>query len=332
MSRTLPDRVAPAGVPAAGAPADLLAAAFGAAPHEPVRMGRSGSPRDRWLAAVVLGGQGRYAAAATLLEGLLADGSVPAGTAAHAAVTLASHRRQLGGHAVARGTDALGLRLAIDALRGPRPVPEPDQFGTDPLAARIDALVGLAADAVGTAAPGVALRLLDTAGSIAADHPSWRTGVRIGWVRAELALLRGRPEEAVEPAAAALALATGAGAVRHRVKSSIIHTVAAAAADALDPVAALAALDEDTAACVRSGLLPLLWPCHFATADLVDRLDGADGGTTNERVTRTAQPSVGDTPTDAARRRHAAAATLSVIYQLVDPRGRSLMGDSLWRT
>lgn len=314
---------------AGDAAADLAVVAFGATPQVPVRLARTVPAQERWLAAVALGGQGRYGAAATLLSGLLADPRVPAGTAAHAAVTLASHRRQLGGHAIARGTDALGLALATAALRGPGSSPEPDALGTDPLAARIDALVGLAADAVGTAAPDVAQRLLDRAAPEAAGHGSWRLAVRIGWVRAELALVRGRPGDAVSPAETALERSRAAGAVRHRVKSAIVHTVACAAAGTITADDALTRLDAATADCVQFGLLPLLWPCHYAAADLIERMSSDRGRTANESMTRTAQRSVGDTINDAARRRHAAAVTMSALYQFGDPVGRRLLGDSV---
>lgn len=300
-------------------------AAFGERPHAPVRMAGCANAEERWLAAVALGGQGRYAAASTVLQALMADPGVPPAVAAHAAVTTASHRRQLGGHAGARRFDALGLRLATEALGGGAAIPRPDPDGTGAAAARVDALVGLAADALGTAQPEVAQRLLDVAGHTAPGIGSWRLDVRLGWVRAELALLRGRPADAVAPARSALERATAAGSVRHRLKSGIVLTVAAAAAGELDRTAAVGRLDAALAECERHGLLPLLPPCYLASADLM-------GGTANERVTRMAQRSAADTTNDAARRRHAAAHAMSVIYHRSDPYGKCLLGDSLWRT
>ena len=151
-------------------------AAFGATPD---RVPRGASrAEERWLVAVALGGQGRYAAAATELARLAADPGVPPRLAAHAAVTRAAHLRQLGGHAAARTHDAVGLRLAAAALRARPGTPHtggvspcrdsaggvsppcdgvgdaaaaPDD-GVDLAAARIDALVGLAADAIGLGA------------------------------------------------------------------------------------------------------------------------------------------------------------------------------------
>ncbi|WP_233223800.1 hypothetical protein [Amycolatopsis sp. CA-128772] len=82
----------------------LRAAAFGDDPRpDPAAVRGGGSPRERLLAAIVLGAQGRYAAAATLLGRLRQDRDPV--TASLAASTLASHRRQLGGHWQARGLD-----------------------------------------------------------------------------------------------------------------------------------------------------------------------------------------------------------------------------------
>jgi len=93
----------------------LRAAAFGSDPlPDPAVVRGAGSPRERLLAAIVLGAQGRYAAAATLLGALRHD-SDPV-TASLAASTLASHRRQLGGHRQARALD--GEAFAKAALLG----------------------------------------------------------------------------------------------------------------------------------------------------------------------------------------------------------------------
>ena len=79
---------------------------FGSTPHRSPPRGRR--PRERWLVAVALGGQGHYAAAAAELERLAADPPSRGGSPSHAAVTRAAHLRQLGGHAVARSWDARG--------------------------------------------------------------------------------------------------------------------------------------------------------------------------------------------------------------------------------
>lgn len=317
--------------------------AFGARPGAAVRgpaAPLSARPEERWFAAVALGGQGHYAAAVALLEALLADRRVPARVAAHAAVTLAAHRRQAGGHAAARRYDALGLRIALSAGAGPahgEPA-EGDPDGTDAAAAAIDALVGLAADAVGTGSPDTAHRLLDTAQARAADHPSWRPGVRAGWVRAELALVRGRGADAVEPAAAALAAVRaarrGGSAQRHLLKSRIVLAVARGVAGQ-DPAAVVAELDAAADAAAGHGLLPLSWPARMASAELVARFPGvtsapvADPSDAHDTAVRVVCGSPTDTLDDAARRRHAAYATLSAVAARSDPVGRRLMGESM---
>jgi hypothetical protein len=302
--------------------ADLRAAAFGAHPGAAVRV-RPGMPAaDRWLVAVTLGAQGRYAAAAAVLEELLTAPGTPPAVAAHAAVTLAAHRRQLGGHAAARRLDAMGLRLASAATHGP-----PDADGTDALAARVDALVGLAADAVGTGAAGQAQRLLDAADDVVRGHPARRPVVRLGWVRAELALLRGDATAAVAPAGLALELALASGSVRHVLKSRIVHAVARAVAGA-DPGEVLAELDAAADDADALGLPTLLWPARYAAADLAE-LAPNGVSTANDAAARTADRSVSGLPSDAARRRHAGMATVSVILGRCDPVGRRLMREGL---
>lgn len=281
-------------------------------------------PGERWLAAVALGGQGRFAAAATLLRALLADPATPTGVAAHAAVTLAAHRRQQGGHAPARMLDARGLRLAAAA---PAAAACPD--GTDPAAARVDALVGLAADALGLGDP-VAARLLDAADAV--GHPSWRTAVRIGWVRAELALYGGRAAQGLGPAERALERALAAGARRHVVKSRLVLAVVRAV---LHPNgAAVAELDAVADAADGWGLLPLVPPANLAAADLLDRICqhsvSKSSPSANDGPPDRSYESVNGLPSGAARRRHAAVVTTSVLYQLSDPMGRGLTGEPVW--
>lgn len=279
---------------------------------------------DSWLRAVALGGWGRYASAATLLGALLADPATPAVVAAHAAVTLASHRRQQGGHAAARLLDARGLRLAVSAGRAGRS----DADGVDALGARVDALVGLGADALGLGDP-AAVRLLDAAAALA--HPSWRPRVRLGWVRAELALFAGQARSAVGPAEQSLALARDAGAGRHVLKSRLVLAVARAAVHPDD--VALAELDSVAEDAGGAGLLPLVWPALLAAADVLDRQVSQSVSTSlpcaNDGGPAAANGSVNGRVSGAARRRHAAAGTVSALYQLGDPLGRRLMGESV---
>jgi hypothetical protein len=262
-----------------------------------------GDPAEqRWLAAVALGARGRYAAAATLLDGVSGRSGASRTVRAHAAVTRAAHLRQSGGHLAARRWDGLGLALATDPENGggaaesaierlatesadsvestisgcgAGPVgagPGGAGAGLDLPAARVDALLGLAADAIGLADLELADRLLRLAEPAAAEHPSWRPGVRWHWVRAELALSQNRPEPAIEWARPALARATAAGAVRHQVKSALV--LAAAEAGAGSPpervIAVLSKLSERTR---RSGLWTLEWPIQLMLAGLVEPID-----------------------------------------------------------
>jgi hypothetical protein len=202
-------------------------------------------PRERWLAAVVLGGQGRYAAAATVLHELISQPDPE--LAALACATLASHRRQLGGHASARVLDAAGhARLAGHP---------------DAAQARSDVLLGLAADAVGAGR-------LDEARRLAARAPrtGWRAAVRHGWVCAEIELSADGAAAAVAHAGPAADLAAESGSVRHRIKSGLVLGAALAAGGDAAGAARIVgpALDEAEAL----GLLSLVWPGALIMAGL----------------------------------------------------------------
>lgn len=237
----------------------LWFAAFGPDPGLDAFAARSApEPLARWLAAVVLGGQGHYAAAATVLHGLVAHRRPP--WASLAASTLASHRRQLGAHAAARRLDVVALRLCS-------PVRVADT-GSDPvrtLGARADALIGLAADAIGLGRLPAAHRLVAAAGQVVQAGRWWRPAVRLAWVRAELALASGSPAAAVGPAGTAVRLAGEAGAVRHAAKSRLVLAAALHASgrpgadDLLHQVV-------DTAAAHR--LASLRWPAEWLLAEL----------------------------------------------------------------
>ena len=298
-------------------------AAFGSSPHCIPRA--AVGPEERWLVAVALGGQGYYAAAAAELERLAADPAAPLRVAAHAAVTRASHLRQLGGHALARSWDARGLRLATAA-----PVGSAQGDGTDAGAARIDALVGLAADAVGLGDPAGAERLLAAAAPALATHPSWRPATRAGWVRAELALVRGTPAAAVAPAEAALAAARRGGSRRHVLKSRIVLAVAQSAARVTTAEAAVTELDAAAAECAGLGLLPLCWPADLAALDLTQAPAAQPQIRINDRVASTAGSALGGRPDGTTRRRHAVRVALNVIEKRSDAVGKRQMGESVW--
>lgn len=213
------------------------------------------SARSRLLAAIVLGAQGRYAAAATLLRelGRLPDPVI----AAHAMTTLASHRRQLGGHLAARRLDSEALRRGCGASGGE----DPD--GLDARGAFADALLGLAADNLGAGRLSAARRLR----SAALPHvTAWRTRVRTGWVTAEIELAAGRPEAATAPAEAALDLATAAGARRHVIKSRLVLAAALIATGAAERAEGL--VSAALAAAEKYELRSLSWPAGVLAARL----------------------------------------------------------------
>src|SRR5690606_28397797 len=211
--------------PVPALPADLRAMAFRGAPidNRALAAAATADPATRWLAAVTVGAQGRYAAAYALLEPLsVATDPVLASLACS---TIGSHRRQLGGHHAARRWDARAARRGARA-RSDGVGTDPDGIG--PTGALADALLGLAADALAVGRLAEAAALVDRAAAPA--RGSWRTRVRHAWVSAELVLASGRASAAVAPAERAAALAREHGAARHAVKSDIVLAVALATA------------------------------------------------------------------------------------------------------
>jgi len=291
----------------------LYAAAFGDRPDLPVPAAPA-DPRERWLAAVVLGAQGWYARAATLLDGLRRHPDPV--LAALAAATLASHRRQLGGHADARRHDAAGLaRLSqvgdthsdLPYIRSGEPRSGSPYIRSDesagqwsgrPGAARSDLLLGLAADAVGLGRTGEARRLVAAAPAAA----GWRAAIRTGWVRAEIELGAGRPGDAVRHAEPAAELAAWSGSVRHRVKSALVLGAALAANGDRTRAAALVSPALDDAADL--GLLTLVWPAAMILSELA--------------------------PSDADRFCRCGALALRSVLHRADPVGRRLAERSPW--
>jgi hypothetical protein len=255
-------------------------------------------PASRWLAAVALGGQGHYAAATTLLYGL--NSAADPVVSALAASTLAAHRRQLGGHAAARVLDAAALsRLA--SAGAPAPGGDPD--GMDAAGALSDALLGLAADALGAGRIGEARRLVAAAAE--RDATGWRGAVRLGWVSAEVELGAGRAEEAVPHAEAAAERAAAAGSARHRVKSALVLGAALAAGGKVagrQRAVELLSIAQQEAD--ELGLRPLVWPCALVLAELE--------------------------PAYAPEHRRRAGRALHCVLRRADPIGRRLAESSPW--
>lgn len=224
----------------------LAPAAFGAEPGRwPLPPARGA--QELLLRAVAAGGQGRYASAqADLAELLRRD--PPGRWVSLAMSTRASFYRQLGWHALARGWDGRALARAGSNVQ-----------------AGVDALIGLAADALGLGrlAASAALltratALLDGAGAGADTLPD-RVPIRLSWVRAELAMAAGHGDDARDHARRGVELAEQAlpALRRHRVKSDVV--LAAALCSAGDLAASRAVADAALTDTLTYGLVPLRW-------------------------------------------------------------------------
>ncbi|WP_370946495.1 hypothetical protein AB5J62_02740 [Amycolatopsis sp. cg5] len=239
---------------------DLRTAAFGDAPA--VDLPPPGTPRERLLTAIVLGARGRYAAAATLLSSLQrAEDPVIASLAMS---TLASHRRQLGGHDVARGLDGAAFGLAMRAAEGSE---DPD--GLDAAGARADALLGLAADNLGAGRLTAARRSLDRALKV---PTGWRGRVRAEWVTAELALASGRPDDAIEPAERAIVMSAERRSRRHFVKSRLVLAATLSAGDSTGRERANELVTAALSDAEESELHSLIWPACLIAAGIEGQL------------------------------------------------------------
>ena len=218
----------------------LAAAAFGEDPGcWPLPAARTA--REHWLRAVAAGGQGRYGCASAELDSLRRlVGTGPLASLAHS--TQASFLRQLGGHDLARGWDG-----RAHALAGPD------------MEASADALIGLAADALGmkrfaaSAALLGRVRLLLDGGPALSD----RLPLRLTWVAAELAMVSGDGRAAVRHAEHARELAVTAPSVRHRVKTDVVAAAALCSDGQLERARRIG--DDALMSTERLGLMPLRW-------------------------------------------------------------------------
>ncbi|MBM7859692.1 hypothetical protein [Lentzea nigeriaca] len=271
---------------------ELRRAAFGDSPDLDVWSALSSpDPRIRWLAAVVLGGQGHYAAAATVLDALRHDPDPV--IASLSLSTRASHHRQLGAHHLARPLDGLALARVQTADGG-----DPD--GVDALGARTDALLGLAADSLGAGRLGEARRLL---GRI--ETGSWRSEVRRGWVTAEVELASGQAHAAVAPAEHAYGVATSRKALRHELKSALVLGTALVVWGTPEGSTRGVELVEcELNHSVTKALHPLIWPSALVLA--------------------------GHAPTVGAVAIDRATEALSCVLRRADPVSRRVALDSPW--
>jgi hypothetical protein len=230
--------------------AALTAAAFG---DEPGRwpLPTANTPHQLWLRAVAAGGQGRYGSAHADLARLLRRAPT-ARLASLAHSTAGSLLRQVGWHTVACGWDGRALALA----------------GDDPEAGA-DALLGLAADALGVGRLTASAALLRRADALVACAPQ-RVSVRRGWVAAELAMAGGDGDTAVRHAEAAVELAAnpvaGPSLARHRAKSDVVLAAALCSAGALEKARAVGGTALDLTG--RLGLVPLRWALACLLLDI----------------------------------------------------------------
>ncbi|WP_191094109.1 hypothetical protein [Nocardia colli] len=220
-----------------------------------------------WYRAVILGGQGRYAAARAELRIARAHSTDPM-VLSLAASTEGSLLRQLGWHARAAVLDGRAVALISTKSIGDlgRAAEAPGHpFDRDD--AICDALTGLAADALGLGRVALAWRLLQRCADVVPEERlGWRPAIRRQWVSAETSLAAGTVEPALAHAATALELAERGPSVRHLVKSRLLAAAAAAVAGEHDRSRALA--DQVAEECREHGLLPLRWAGAMLRAGL----------------------------------------------------------------
>ena len=226
------------------------AAAFG---DDPGRwpLATAADPEELLLRAVAAGGQGRYGSARADLAELVRR--QPGGRLASLALsTRASFLRQLGWHWHAHDWDGRALALA----------------GGD-REAGVDALTGLAADALGVGRLAASAALLARIPDLLADGglPP-RLQIRLAWVRAELAMAGGDGAAATGHARLGVELSERAlpGLRRHRVKSDVV--LAAALCCAGDAAGARPLADAALADAQAYGLVPLRWALACLLADI----------------------------------------------------------------
>lgn len=230
-------------------PTDLNDAAFGPDPGRwPLPTARNTG--DLWLRAVAAGGQGRYSAARADLDELLRR--EPTGRLASLACsTHASFLRQTGWHELARGWDGRAWALA----------------GGDPECAA-DAVVGLAADALGLGRFRASAALLERARRAQSKVSPPRQAIRLEWVSAELAMVTGVGATAVAHARRGVELAESALPLlrRHRIKSDVVLAAALCSAGELDGARQTGATA--LASTAEYGLVPLHWAVACLLADI----------------------------------------------------------------
>lgn len=206
------------------------------------------TPHEHWLRAVAAGAQGRYAIALAELE-CLDRVETGRSLASLGFSTRASFLRQLGGHNAARRWDGRAWTAAESD----------DDSGAD-------ALIGLAADALGVGRFAASQRLLGGAGDLIGGGHRGRLPVRLAWVRAELAMITGNGAAAVEDAERAVELAARLGSARHVVKSQVVFAAAQCSVGKFDTARSVA--EAALRAAERLNLVPLCWALACVLADI----------------------------------------------------------------
>jgi Flp pilus assembly protein TadD len=223
-----------------------------------VRSGLEGRAQvyARWLQGVTLGACGLYGEALEVVD------RIPPGTPEYsmARSLRASLLRQIGVHDLALVAD----REAMSSAATP--------------GAAIEALTGLAADAIGLQDALTAGTMLAQAGSLLervggdpASGPTWwRHRVRLGWVRCEAALLND-DAAAMGHAGAALAAAEAAAAPRHVAKSLLFLGVAEIESGRREQ--AVVTLRRCLRLTTTMGFQAVGWPAHAVLAALLKQED-----------------------------------------------------------
>lgn len=258
-----------------------------------------------WCQGVAFGAAGRYAAAFEVLEPLTrgAAANRQPGYASLAASTIASHRRQLGGHLAAYRWDARAMRLLSKAS------------GSVSVAALLDAVLGLAADAIGTACLARCDQLLRFAHD-RVPSADWRARVRYGWVRTEWLLAMGKPTEALALAEETREYAADGPSERHLVKSAMQTAVCSLLQETERGIAKGRKLAEEALRLsLDRGMTSLVWP----TALLLSGTH-AEGGKTGERVAEWSTQEL----------RELASKALTCVIDGADPAGAELARSSPW--
>jgi tetratricopeptide (TPR) repeat protein len=212
---------------------------------------------ERWLRAVALGACGRYGEALEIIE------QIEPGTPEYsmARSLRGSLLRQLGVHDLALLAD----REAMSSAATP--------------GAAIEAMTGLAADAVGlqdaltaTTMVAQAQSLLDRVSADPASAPTWwRHQVRLHWVQCEVALLSSDPVTALQRANEALSVAEVAAAPRHVAKSLLFKAVSQI--DAGEREQAIPNLRRSLMLSTTMGFLAVAWPTHAVLAAVLQPSD-----------------------------------------------------------